>query len=97
MGNTYNAVTKLHTVTDTGTIMESNTTAMVVQVIYVANTVSHDLEIYDGKGNPAIILKAGASDISPIRFPMEAGGRRFEGLKIQTIESGTAYIYLCKS
>ena len=97
MSNTYNATTKLWTVDATGTIMESNTTAMVVQVLYVANTVSHDLVIHDARGNLAIPMKAGASDISPVRYPMEPGGRRFEGLKIQTIDSGTGYIYLCKS
>ena len=97
MSNTYNATTKLWTVTDTGDLQTSETTAVVVQVVYVGNTASDDLVIRDGKGNTAIVLKLGASDASPVRLPMEEGGRRFEGLKIQTIDSGTAYIYLCKS
>ena len=97
MSNTYNATTKLWTVTDTGDLQTSETTAVVSQVVYVGNTASDDLVIQDGKGNTAIVLKLGASDASPVRLPMEEGGRRFEGLKIQTIDSGTAYIYLCKS
>ncbi len=97
MSNTYNSVTKLWTVTDTGDLQTSERTAIVIQVVYVGNTVSDDLVIQDGKGNTAIVLKLGASDASPVRLPMEEGGRRFKGLKIQTIDSGTAYIYLCKS
>ena len=94
MTNIYNKTTQLHIVDSTGTIMESNTTAIVVQVVYVGNTASDDLVIHDAKGNTATVLKLGASDASPVRLPMEAGGRRFSGLKIQTIDSGTAYIYL---
>ena len=97
MTNTYNATTKLWTVNETGTIMESNTTAMVVQAVYMGNTASDDLVIRDGKGNTAIVLKLSPSDASPVRLPMEEGGRKFDGLKIQTIDSGTGYIYLCKS
>ena len=97
MSNIYNKTTKLHIVDGTGTIMESDTSANIVQIVYVANTASHDLVIHDAKGNTACVLKVGASDASPVRLPMEEGGRRFEGLKIQTIDSGTAYIYLCKS
>ena len=97
MGNAYNATTKMWTVTDTGDLQTSETTAIVVQVVYVGNTVSDDLVIQDGRGNTAIVLKLGASDASPVRLPMEEGGRKFDGLKIQTIDSGTAYIYLCKN
>ena len=94
MTNTYNATTKLWAVTDTGDLQTSETTAIVTQVVYVGNTASDDLVIRDGKGNTAIVLKLGASDASPVRLPMEEGGRRLKGLKVQTIDSGTAYIYL---
>ena len=97
MSNIYNKTTKLHIVDGTGTIMESNTSANIVQVVYMANTASHDLVIHDAKGNTATVLKASPSDASPVRLPMEEGGRKFDGLKIQVIDSGKAYIYLCKS
>jgi len=97
MTNTYNSETKLWAVTDTGDLQTSETTAVVVQVVYMGNTASDDLIIQDGKGNDAIILKLSPSDASPVRLPMEEGGRKFDGLKVQTIDSGTAYIYLCKS
>lgn len=96
MSNTYNAKTKLWVVTDTGDLQTSETTAVVVQVVYMANTADDDLVIHDGAGNTAFVLKAGSIDASPVRLAMEEGGRRFEGLKIQTIDSGTAYIYLSK-
>jgi len=97
MSNIYNKTTKLHIVDGTGTIMESNTSANIVQVVYVANTVSHDLVIHDARGNTATVLKAGATNVSPVQLSMEGGGRMFDGLKVQTIDSGKAYIYLCKS
>ena len=96
--NTYNAVTKLWTCATDGLLQTSETTAIVVQVFYVGDSASDDLVIQDGKGNSAIILKVDAAFApSPVRLPMEEGGRKFDGLKIQTIDSGTAYIYLCKS
>jgi len=97
MTNTYNATTKLWTVNETGDLQTSETTAMVVQVVYMGNTANDDLIIQDGKGNDAIILKLSPSDASPVRLPMEEGGRKFDGLKVETIDSGTAYIYLCKT
>lgn len=96
MSNTYNATTKLWTVTDTGDLQTSETTAVVVQAIYMANTASDELVIHDGAGNTAFVLSAGATDASPVRLPMELKGRMFKGLKVQTIGSGKAYLYLAK-
>lgn len=96
MTNAYNATTKLWTVTDTGDLQTSETTAVIMQAIYMANTVDHELVIHDGAGNTAFVLKSGMSDSSPVRLPMEPEGRMFKGLKVQTIESGKAYIFLAK-
>lgn len=43
---------------------------------------------------PAIVLKAGATDKSPINFVFYPSGRRFPNLTLETIDGGTAYVYL---
>jgi len=94
--NVYNSATKLWTVDTPDTIIASGKTVVVVQVIYFPAAVGNDLVIQDAEGNDAIILKAGATDASPVRWPAEPGGRTFNGLKIATISAGIAYIYLAK-
>ena len=42
----------------------------------------------------AIVLKAGATDASPIRIPFEPKGREFPNLLLETIDGGTLYFYL---
>jgi len=42
----------------------------------------------------AIVLKAGASDASPIHFYFTEKGREFPNLTLETISGGTAYVYL---
>ena len=94
--NTYNSVTKLWTAETAGALQTSETTAVVTQVIFAPTTARDDLVIQDGRGNTAIVLKAGATDSSCVRWPAEEGGRMFDGLTIATIDGGVAYIYLYK-
>jgi len=42
----------------------------------------------------SIVLKAGASDASPIHLPFEGNGRIFQNLTLETISAGTVYVYL---
>ena len=42
----------------------------------------------------SIVLKAGASDASPIHFPFGDKGRWFPNLVLETISAGTVYVYL---
>lgn len=42
----------------------------------------------------SIVLKAGASDASPIHLPFEGNGRIFPNLTLETIDAGTVYVYL---
>ena len=94
--NTYNSVTKLWTAETAGDLQTSETTVIVSQVIFAPAAAKDDLVIQDGRGNPAIVLKAGATDSSCVRWPAEEGGRMFDGLAIATIDGGVAYIYLMK-
>lgn len=95
--NTYNSVTKLWTAETAGDLQTSETTAVVTQVFYAAIGKGADLVIQDGRGNPAIVLKAGAAGTDTVKWDAEEGGRSFEGLTIATIDDGVAYIYLYKS
>ena len=96
MTNTYNSVTKLWAVDETGDLQTSETTAIVTQVIFQPGGDEDDLVIEDGRGNTAIVLKAGATDSSSVSWRGEPGGDRFKGLKIETIDGGIAYIHLAK-
>ena len=96
MTNTYNAVTKLWAVDETGDIQTSETTAIVTQVIFQPSAGEDDLVIEDGRGNTAIVLKGNASDSSSVNWQGEPGGDRFNGLKVKTIDGGIAYIHLAK-
>lgn len=42
----------------------------------------------------SIVLKAGASDASPIHLPFGDKGRWFPNLTLETIDNGYAYVYL---
>lgn len=42
----------------------------------------------------SIVLKAGASDASPIHVDFGDKGRRFPNLTLETIDHGTVYVYL---
>ncbi len=42
----------------------------------------------------SIILKAGASDASPIHFPFGDKGRWFPNLTLETIDGGDVYVYM---
>lgn len=43
---------------------------------------------------PAIILKAGAGDASPIQIDYGPRGRRFNNLSLETIDGGTLYVHM---
>ena len=42
----------------------------------------------------AVVLKAGASDASPITVDYGLQGKAFENLILETIDGGTLYLYL---
>lgn len=91
MSNAYKSTTNLWVIDETGTLNTGGVT--VIRVIYFPSAVDDDLIITDNADNEAIVLKAGASDTSPVHLPMEDGGRKLPSLKIGTIDGGTAYIY----
>jgi len=42
----------------------------------------------------AVVLKAGPSDVSPIHLDFGPSGRVFPNLALETIDGGTAYVYM---
>jgi len=91
MTNTYKSATKLWVVDETGTLNEGGVT--VERVVYMPSAAGDDLIITDNADNEAIVLKAGASDASPVHLPFGRKGRKLPSLKVGTIDGGTAYIY----
>lgn len=92
MGNVLHEYTRLWVVDSTGAL---DTTNIVVQhVVYVPSAANDDIILDDSNGNIAIVLKAGASDASPIHIDFGPQGRRFAGLTVDTIDGGTLYLYL---
>lgn len=92
MSNTYKSTTKLWVVDETGTLNEGGVT--VVKVVYIPSAAADDLILDDNADNTAIVLKAGPSDASPVQLDFGNKGRKLPSLKVNTIDGGTAYIYL---
>ncbi|MCK4829687.1 hypothetical protein KA005_78915 [bacterium] len=90
-GNAYKSTTNLWVVDSTGTLNEGGVT--IVKIIYIPSAVNDDLILDDNADNTAIVLKAGASDVSPIHVDFGEKGRALPSLKVNTIDGGTAYIY----
>jgi len=91
MANTYVQSTRLWKLDTVGEVVPAGV-VIIESVIYFPSSVNDDLVLQDAPGNDAIILKAGASDISPIRWPSEPGGLRLNGLKVATIDGGVAHV-----
>ena len=97
MTHSFVTSTSLWKVDTTGTIQTSATDAVVQKVVFVPTLASDDLVIHSGQDKEAIALKGNMSNLHPIQIDFGVKGRRFKGLKIQTIDGGTAWIYLVKS
>ncbi len=64
------------------------------RIIYVPSAADDDLVFKDKvSGTDMIVLKAGASDASPINIDWP-NGKRVPGMYMNTIDGGTAYVYL---
>jgi len=94
MANTLSAATQLWTCDTAAAVTTAG--AIVTNVYYVPSAANDDLIITDQNDVNAIILKAGASDATPVQISFGEDGRYLNGLKIGTIDGGTAYIYLKK-
>jgi hypothetical protein len=67
----------------------------IMHVVYVPSAVNDDLILTDSDDDTAVVLKAGPSDVAPVHISFAAeGGRLVYGLKVGTIDGGTAYVYL---
>jgi len=98
MANTLNENTMVWTVTETGAITTENshlTNPLIGDLIYVPSAASDDVVLQDGDASEdAVVLKAGASDTSPVHKSFRPQGRRVANLTCSTIDGGTLYVYL---
>ena len=95
MANSYKTTTNLWVVDEIGLLNVRGVT--VERVVYFPSTAGDDLILTDKNDNEAIVLKAGASDISGVHLSFgDVAGRKMPSLKVGTIDGGTAYIYLIK-
>ena len=96
MTHTFVTSTSLWKVDSTGTIQTSATDAVVQLAQFFGSATNDDLVIHTGQDKEAFSLKCNSNNKSaqPIVFDPP---RRFKGLKVQTIDGGTGYIYLVKT
>ena len=93
--STYNTSTNMWEVDGTDTFEGFARTVIINRIIYIPSAAGDELVFQDtADSQNAIVLKAGASDASPIHLDLSTeGGRRVNGLKCTTIDGGTAYVY----
>jgi len=92
MANTYIGATKLWSIDTTGNISTSG--IWIRKIVYLPAAANNDLIFTDTSDNNAIVLRAGASDATPIQLDFGDKGWRLDSLKCGTIDGGTAYVYV---
>jgi len=93
MAITFNSATNMYKC-DTAAGSLFTTPKVLERIIYVPNAASDDLVFKDKSGGTdMIVLKAGASDASPININW-VNGKHVPGMYMSTIDGGTAYVYL---
>lgn len=67
---------------------------IVRKIVYMPDTSSDDLVFQNSASVNAIVLKAGATDTSPVHIDFGERGKRVHGLKCTTNDGGSVYVYL---
>jgi hypothetical protein len=93
MAITFNSATSMYKCdTAAGSLFTTN--KVLERIIYIPSAAGDDLVFKDSNGGTdMIVLKAGASDASPIQLHWPEG-KRVPGMYMSTIDGGTAYVYL---
>jgi len=102
MTNAFRGATMVWEVNEAAALTVDNAnlkSAWVKRIVYVPNTAGNQItfQSYDGTTNTnAIVLKAGASDTSPVTIDFDGRGKRIYGLHCSAISSSSdiAYVYL---
>ena len=97
MANTFNGDTLTWEVTETASLTTEAAqfkNPKIRKIVYIPSAADDDLVFQTGGSVNAIVLKAGASDASPIHVDFGEKGKRVAGIKCSTIDGGTAYVYL---
>ena len=92
MANAYKDTTSVWVVDETGDLDTDPVT--VEEVVYFPSAADDDLILSDTSDNVAIQLKAGVTDASPVHISFAPNGRRLPNLKCNTIDGGTAHVYI---
>lgn len=66
------------------------------RIVYVPNTAGNSITFQSGSDENAIVLKAGATDTSPVTIDFDGLGRHINGLHCSARSEATdkAYVYL---
>ena len=99
MGNAFRSTTMVWEVDTAGTLVANAAgmyNAWVKRIVYIPTTAGNTVTFTDTNDAEAVVLKAGATDTSPVTITFDGRGRRIHGLQCSAISEGTdtAYVYL---
>ena len=90
---TFNSATNMYACTTPAASLFTKPQVL-ERIIYIPAAADNDLVFKDKSGGTdMIVLKAGASDASPIQLHWPEG-KHVPGMYMNTIDGGTAYVYL---
>jgi len=92
MANTFVSSSNLYILDETGAV--TTNPCVIERIVYFPAVAADDLILNNAAGGNAVLLKAGASDASPVQFNYAGYKKRVHGLTVNTIDGGTAYVYL---
>lgn len=94
MAITFNETTNMYTCDSGTTGVLSAVSVVLERIIFVPNAADDDLVFIPASGGEdMIVLKAGASDASPINIDWPEG-KHVPKIYLKTIGGGTCYVYL---
>lgn len=94
MSSAYHKETGTWVLDETGTPVAAGKTVMVDLITYYGTTAGHQLVLTDGADKPFVDVKISA-DTKTVIIPLPKP-RKLNGLKVATISSGVAYVYLAQ-
>ena len=100
MTNTFTPETMLWIINETAALTDASTIAshfkspIIRKIIFFPGAAGDALTFQTGDSKNAILLRAGATDTSPIHVDFGERGKRIPGIKVSTVGGGVAYVYL---
>lgn len=99
MTNAFRKTTMVWEVNDAAALTVDNAnlnSVWIKRIVYVPNSAGNQVTFQNASSENVIVLKAGATDTSPVTIDFDGKGRHVYGLKCSAISSGSdlAYVYL---